>query len=133
MSADLLPVAGVPVAESPWRDVVRRFLSDDAAVAGLVVLGVLVLSALLAPWIVPPVLHQSAFDLGIMDFDGVAPRLEASAGTVTDVSIDRLPEGNAARVGFHFLRGEVESAEFRLWLESEGAKASEIWLYRWSA
>ena len=40
---------------------------------------------------------------------------------------------NIARVGFHFLPGDAQSAEFRLSLESEGVRASEIWLYRWSA
>ena len=73
------------------------------------------------------------FDLGMMAFDQIEPRLEASAGEVKGVSIDRLPDENRARVGFHFLPGEVESAEFRLWLESAGVRASEIWLYRWSA
>ncbi len=73
------------------------------------------------------------FDLGTMDFDTIEPKLAASAGTARGVSIDRLPDGNVARVGFHFLPGDAQSAEFRLSLESEGVKASEIWLYRWSA
>ena len=73
------------------------------------------------------------FDLGMMEFDGVKPRIEANAGTISDVSIDRLPDGNVARIGFHFLAGDVRNAEFRLSLESDEAKASEIWLCRWSA
>lgn len=73
------------------------------------------------------------FDLGMMEFEAVAPRIEATAGAVKGVSIDRLPDGNLARVGFHFLPGDAQSAEFRLWLESAETKASEIWLYRWSA
>jgi glucan biosynthesis protein len=73
------------------------------------------------------------FDLGMMEFDSVQPTVVASAGTVKGVSIDRLPEGNVARVGFHFLPGDAPNAEFRLSLETEGVQASEIWLYRWSA
>jgi glucans biosynthesis protein len=73
------------------------------------------------------------FDLGMIGFDGITPKLETNAGAVKGVSIDRLPHGNFARVGFHFLPGEAQSAEFRLSLESDGVPASEIWLYRWSA
>jgi glucans biosynthesis protein len=73
------------------------------------------------------------FDLGMIQFPSAQPRLETSGGEVKGLSIDHLPEANAARVGFHFIAGELTSAEFRLWLESEGTKASEIWLYRWSA
>jgi glucans biosynthesis protein len=73
------------------------------------------------------------FDLGMIDFASAQPRLESSGGEVKGLSIDRLPEGNTARVGFHFIAGDLAAAEFRLWLESEDARASEIWLYRWSA
>lgn len=73
------------------------------------------------------------FDLGMTDFTRVAPRLEASAGEVKGLSLDRLPEGNTARVGFHFIAGDRASAEFRLWLVSQDTPASEVWLYRWSA
>ena len=73
------------------------------------------------------------FDLGMINFATVAPRLEASAGEVKGLSIAPLPGGNVARVGFHFVAGEVLASEFRLWLESEGAQASEVWLYRWTA
>jgi glucans biosynthesis protein len=73
------------------------------------------------------------FDLGTIEFPSVQPHLESSAGEVKGVSVEHLPEGNGARVGFHFVAGESTAAEFRLWLESEGTRASEIWLYRWSA
>ncbi len=49
------------------------------------------------------------------------------------MSITPLPGGNIARVGFHYLPGDLPSAEFRLWLVSEDQVASEVWLYRWSA
>lgn len=73
------------------------------------------------------------FDLGMIPFDAVQPRLEASAGQVKGLSIARLPEPNRVRVGFHFVAGDVAAAEFRLWLDSQNTKASEIWLYRWTA
>jgi glucans biosynthesis protein len=73
------------------------------------------------------------FDLGMIDFVTLDPRLETSAGEVKGVSIQKLPGGNLARIGFHFVAGTLAEAEFRLWLESEGKEASEIWLYRWSA
>lgn len=72
------------------------------------------------------------FDLGQIDFTGITPRIEVNAGEVKGLSAIRLPEPGVVRVGFHFVPGEAQSAEFRLWLESEGVKASEIWLYRWS-
>jgi glucans biosynthesis protein len=72
------------------------------------------------------------FDLGMTDFDSMAPKLEVNAGEVKGLSIVRLPEGNTARVGFHFIAGDRASAEFRLWLANEETPASEVWLYRWS-
>jgi glucans biosynthesis protein len=73
------------------------------------------------------------FDLGMVEFPSVVARLQASAGEIKSVSVTRLPEGNQARVAFHFVAGDAPSAEFRLWLDSENTRASEIWLYRWSA
>jgi glucans biosynthesis protein len=72
------------------------------------------------------------FDLGLIDFATVAPLIETSAGETRGLSIARLPEGNTARVGFHFVAGDLPSAEFRLWLTSADVPASEVWLYRWS-
>jgi len=68
----------------------------------------------------------------MIDFATLNPRLETSRGEVRGLSIQRLPAGNLARIGFHFVPGDRTESEFRLWLESEGAEASEIWLYRWS-
>jgi glucans biosynthesis protein len=73
------------------------------------------------------------FELGMINFPTVAPKLEVSAGELKGLSIAPLPGGNIARVGFHFIAGDLLAAEFRLWLESEGARASEVWLYRWTA
>jgi glucans biosynthesis protein len=72
------------------------------------------------------------FDLGMINFDTVTPKLAVSAGETKGLSIAPLPGGNIARVGFHFIAGDLPSAEFRLSLMSEGTAASEVWLYRWS-
>jgi glucans biosynthesis protein len=72
------------------------------------------------------------FDLGLIDFATVAPLLEVNAGETRGLSLARLPEGNTARVGLHFVAGDLPSAEFRLWLTSADVPASEVWLYRWS-
>lgn len=72
------------------------------------------------------------FDLGLIDFATLHPRLEASRGEVRGLSLQKLPAGNLARVGFHFVANGLPESEFRLWLESESQEASEVWLYRWS-
>ena len=72
------------------------------------------------------------FDLGLIDFATLHPRLEASRGEVRGLSLQKLPAGNLARVGFHFVANGLPESEFRLWLESESQEASEIWLFRWS-
>jgi glucans biosynthesis protein len=73
------------------------------------------------------------FDLGAITFDSLIPRLQNTAGEVRGLSIQHLPEENRARIGFHFVAGDLTSTEFRLWLDSADTRASEIWLYRWSA
>lgn len=72
------------------------------------------------------------FDLGMINFATVEPRLEVNAGQTKGLSISPLPGGNIARVGFHYIAGDLSDAEFRLELHSEGELASEVWLYRWS-
>jgi glucans biosynthesis protein len=73
------------------------------------------------------------FDLGMINFATVTPEVEVSGGAVNGLSVTPLPGGNIARVGFHYVPGELTSAEFRLWLVSEDEIASEVWLYRWTA
>ena len=73
------------------------------------------------------------FDLGMINFETVEPMVEVTGGEVNGLSVTPLPGGNVARVGFHYLPGDLTSAEFRLWLVSEDQVASEVWLYRWSA
>lgn len=55
-------MSGATPRQLAWR----RFARDPWAVAGLVVLALLVLSAALAPWIVQHLFQTSAFRLGIM-------------------------------------------------------------------
>ena len=57
-------------AESPWRRVVREFVEDPVAVAGLLLLAVIVVAAALAPWLSP----QNPYDLAQLDLlDGRLP------------------------------------------------------------
>jgi len=67
MSAEPIPVAEVAAVTPPWRDLWRRFASDGAAVAGLVVLVAIVFAAIAAPWIVRNVLHQSPYAQRLME------------------------------------------------------------------
>ncbi|RDK09932.1 ABC transporter permease [Cupriavidus lacunae] len=65
--------------EAPWRRVAADFLASRTAVFGLVVLALLVLTALLAPWITP----QNPYDLLQLDvLDArLAPATANGAGT----------------------------------------------------
>ena len=67
------------------------------------------------------------FDLGMIDFTTLdaAARGQRRRGR-RRLSMQRLPDGNLARVAFHFVAGERAQAEFRLWLDSHGQEASEI-------
>jgi len=73
------------------RDAARRFLRDRWAVAGLAFLIALSLAALAAPWISAAVLHQSAFQLHMMD------RVMLGGRSVDVVSPDGIPLGPSAR------------------------------------
>jgi peptide/nickel transport system permease protein len=65
-----------PAVESLWRLTWRRFLRHRVALAGLMMLAVLILSALLAPWVTP--YDPNAIDLGARFR---APSLEHPMGT----------------------------------------------------
>lgn len=60
--------AAIPPA--PWRQHLRAFFESGTAVAGLIILAVVVVLALVGPWIVP----QNPYDLAQLDFmDGMLP------------------------------------------------------------
>ncbi|CAN7321655.1 putative D,D-dipeptide transport system permease protein DdpC [compost metagenome] len=73
------PAAPALRCEAPWRRVAADFLASRTAVFGLVVLVLLVLTALLAPWITP----QNPYDLLQLDvLDArLAPATANGAGT----------------------------------------------------
>ena len=73
--------------DTPWRRFAREFLSSKIAVAGLVVLGLIVLIAIFAPWLAP----QNPYDLATLD--------------VLDA---RLAPGEQAGNGMTFLLGSDE-------------------------
>ena len=86
--------SAAPAAEAgaPWAEVLRRFRRDRAGMAALVVLSVIVLAALLAPWICSAALHQSPYRLHIMD------RIAVHGREVEVVSDDGLPVGPNPRL-----------------------------------
>jgi peptide/nickel transport system permease protein len=57
------PLAAAPREDGPFRRFARAFVEDRVAVAGLVVLVIIILLALLAPFITP----QNPYDLGKVD------------------------------------------------------------------
>ncbi len=63
MTNPSLTTAALSDHESPWRRFARAFLQDRVAVGGLLVFGLILLLALLAPWITP----QNPYDLNSVD------------------------------------------------------------------
>jgi peptide/nickel transport system permease protein len=61
--AALDPLAGTAAVESPFRRFVSEFAASRLAMLGLVLLVIIVLGALLAPWIAP----QNPYDIGKLD------------------------------------------------------------------
>jgi glucans biosynthesis protein len=73
------------------------------------------------------------FDLGDLPHDGLEPRASASAGTITSITLTRLPGTGRARAAIGFDPEDVPLAELRLVLvDAEGRRASETWLARWT-
>jgi len=70
-----------PRRQSPWRRVASDFLASKAAIFGLVVVVVLILAALAAPWITP----QNPYDLMQLDVldSRLPPGSPAGTGTFT--------------------------------------------------
>ena len=73
------------------------------------------------------------FDFGDLVFDGLEPRASTSAGTITSVTLTRLPTNGRVRAALGFDPEDAELAEMRLVLvDGEGRPASETWLARWT-
>ncbi len=73
------------------------------------------------------------FQLGELPFEGLEPRVTATAGEVTHVALLRLPAEAKARVAITFDPKDAGLAELRLFLvDAEGLTASETWLARWT-
>jgi peptide/nickel transport system permease protein len=70
-----------PAAESPFRRFVAEFLESRVAAAALLILGVIVTLAILAPWITP----QNPYDLAQVDVldSRLPPGTRASSGSYT--------------------------------------------------
>ncbi|MCC7048720.1 MAG: ABC transporter permease [Alphaproteobacteria bacterium] len=78
MTAETAPVA--PAVETPFRRFVAEFCASRLAVAGLVGLSIILLVAVLAPWIAP----QDPYDLRQLDvLDGRLPPLSKSMSGTT--------------------------------------------------
>jgi len=68
--AALADVAPLPPPETPWQRFRREFFASKLAVFGLVLLALVLLAALFAPWIAP----QDPYDIGNLDiFDSKLP------------------------------------------------------------
>ena len=77
--AELAPK--LPPPETPWQRLRREFMANKLAMFGLVLLGIAVFCAVLAPWIAP----QNPYDIGKLDiFDSkLPPGSQDAAGTMT--------------------------------------------------
>ena len=77
----------------------------------------------------------------MINFDGPAVKdirdlpvaiIAASAGTVSNVVVQRNPEINGLRVSFELNTGGAELVELRLGLKANDQLISESWIYRWT-
>ena len=67
-------------------------------------------------------------DLDAIDIFTQSPHVETSKGV-----LQRNPDTGGARLAFSFDPGERDHVELRAQLRKDGAPASEVWLYRWTA
>jgi periplasmic glucans biosynthesis protein len=63
--------------------------------------------------------------------DGIQPSLEASAGTITDLRVRRLPEGAGWRATFLLDPEGGRAADLRLVLTLDGRPITETWNHVW--
>ncbi|MEM6548769.1 MAG: glucan biosynthesis protein [Pseudomonadota bacterium] len=73
------------------------------------------------------------FRKGSVNTDAVSPQAWVSTGEVKGLALRTLPGGDLVRASFKFFPGDATSAEMQLYLRREDARASETWLYRWTA
>jgi periplasmic glucans biosynthesis protein len=72
------------------------------------------------------------FDFGQVDFEGLEPRVAASAGSVKGIWLVRLPREAQVRAAMTFDPEGAELSELSLVLvDANGSAASETWLARW--
>ncbi|QBF31900.1 glucan biosynthesis protein [Thalassococcus sp. S3] len=71
-----------------------------------------------------------AFDEGPENLD---LQLNAYRAEVKGGILQRNPETGGLRLGFRFDPGQSEEVEMRAQLRKNGQRASEVWLYRWTA
>ncbi len=64
----------------------------------------------------------------LLDIHVSSPHVETSEGV-----LQRNPETDGLRLAFSFDPGERSHVELRAQLRKDGAPASEVWLYRWTA
>jgi len=60
-------------------------------------------------------------------------RVSSSHVKTSDGVLQRNPETGGLRLAFSFNPGKRKMVELRAQLRRDGAAASEVWLYRWSA
>jgi periplasmic glucans biosynthesis protein len=73
------------------------------------------------------------FDRSGLPAGPLEPRVSASQGLLSDISLIETPDPARVRATFRFAPGDVTQSELRLSLHDiAGDRASETWLYRWT-
>lgn len=67
------------------------------------------------------------------DLDGMTIHVQSPHAGTTDGVLQRNPETGGVRLAFGFEPGDRSLVELRAQLRRDGAMASEVWLYRWTA
>ena len=67
------------------------------------------------------------------DPDDVSIHVSSNVGTVSAGILQHNPENGGLRLGFSYDPGEATLMEIRAQLMVDGAPATEVWLYRWTA
>ncbi|GGH32816.1 glucans biosynthesis protein [Cribrihabitans marinus] len=67
------------------------------------------------------------------DIDVIVPIVQSPHTEMSEPILQRNPETGGLRLAFSFDPGERDHVELRAQLRKDGAMASEVWLYRWTA